>query len=199
MTENASQIILRKLYALRREQSPGVIEITANTSDSGSDFLRNPEDYIGKGNSTLEKNTFNSDDESILSVVKGAIDKNRIIIIIAYSNQSKLELYSYIKRQATDIKKQATETSYSNSSSSKKEGCFIATACYGDYHAPEVIILRKFRDEYLVNSNLGRIAVKIYYKVSPFIASFIKDKIYLCYSIKSLVLDNIVTIIKKKV
>jgi hypothetical protein len=34
--------------------------------------------------------------------------------------------------------------------------CYIATAVYGDYNAPEVIVLRKFRDERLSKSFLGR-------------------------------------------
>lgn len=51
-----------------------------------------------------------------------------------------------------------------------KSGCFIATACYGDYAAPEVLILRAFRDEQLMNSLAGRAFVRFYYAVSPFLA-----------------------------
>ena len=31
----------------------------------------------------------------------------------------------------------------------KTDACFIATACYGNYNAPEVLALRQFRDEKL--------------------------------------------------
>lgn len=56
----------------------------------------------------------------------------------------------------------------------KKFGwCFIATAVYGDYYAPEVIALRRFRDESLQTTSLGRIFVEIYYQVSPPIAAFL--------------------------
>lgn len=52
----------------------------------------------------------------------------------------------------------------------KKEGCYIATAVYGSYDAPEVLVLRKFRDEVLKQSALGRIFIKTYYVLSPSIA-----------------------------
>ena len=51
------------------------------------------------------------------------------------------------------------------------EGCFIATASYGNYFEPNVKVLRDFRDAYLLNNELGRIFVDFYYKYSPAIAS----------------------------
>jgi hypothetical protein len=45
--------------------------------------------------------------------------------------------------------------------------CFIATACYGTSRAPELDVLRKFRDEVLMKSGPGRWFVKTYYRVSP--------------------------------
>lgn len=51
--------------------------------------------------------------------------------------------------------------------------CFIATAAY-DNDAPEVCLLRKFRDERLLGSKLGRAAVHAYYTTSPPLASVIQ-------------------------
>lgn len=55
----------------------------------------------------------------------------------------------------------------------QSSGCFIATAVYGDYYAPEVIALRRFRDETLESSAFGRIFITAYYLVSPPIAAFL--------------------------
>ncbi len=53
------------------------------------------------------------------------------------------------------------------SGSSKKGGCYIATAIYGSYNCPEVWTLRRFRDYKLKQTVLGRIFVRCYYAVSP--------------------------------
>jgi len=52
--------------------------------------------------------------------------------------------------------------------------CFIATAVYGSPYATEVIVLLKFRDNYLLNSVAGRFLVKVYYLISPKIVKIIQ-------------------------
>ena len=47
------------------------------------------------------------------------------------------------------------------------DGCYIATAVYGTYDCPELWVLRRFRDEWLRKSAAGRMAVRVYYAVSP--------------------------------
>lgn len=49
----------------------------------------------------------------------------------------------------------------------KVSKCYIATAVYGSYDAPEVLVLRRFRDEVLSKSLPGRAFIRTYYKVSP--------------------------------
>jgi hypothetical protein len=52
----------------------------------------------------------------------------------------------------------------------KSGSCFIATAVYGDYDHPQVIRLRAFRDHFLSVSIFGRLLIKIYYSVGPYLA-----------------------------
>jgi curved DNA-binding protein CbpA len=54
-----------------------------------------------------------------------------------------------------------------------KEGCFIATACFGDYDAPEVKKLREYRDTVLSKTILGRMTIKTYYLISPSLVKII--------------------------
>lgn len=81
---------------------------------------------------------------------------------------------------------QATVTSSSSSSSSSASSsqssgppsqCFIATATYGSEIAPEVALLRYFRDAQVLRTSAGRSFMQafnaFYYSFSPQVASFI--------------------------
>lgn len=79
----------------------------------------------------------------------------------------------------------------------KSGGCFVATACYGDYDAAEVLVLRNYRDNVLLKTNLGRIAVDIYYFISPPIARLLDKSESLKAFIRKNILAPIVSKIKK--
>lgn len=53
-------------------------------------------------------------------------------------------------------------------------GCFIATAAYGSYLDPHVMVLRKFRDTVLLRTGWGTAFVRFYYRTSPPVADFIR-------------------------
>lgn len=49
----------------------------------------------------------------------------------------------------------------------KEGGCYVATAVYGSYDCPEVWTLRRFRDNTLAETLLGRAFIHTYYAISP--------------------------------
>lgn len=67
-----------------------------------------------------------------------------------------------VKRVAHSKPTESTQKSQKNSG-----GCYVATCVYGSYDCPQVWTLRRFRDFKLSKSFLGRLFIKVYYKISP--------------------------------
>ena len=84
----------------------------------------------------------------------------------------------------------------SSTSGSSSDGCYIATAVYGSYDCPEVWTLRRFRDEVLRASVLGRLFIRSYYAVSPGLVRHLGSKPLFQKPVK-MALDSFVSILKK--
>lgn len=82
-------------------------------------------------------------------------------------------------------------------SSSNSGHCYIATAVYGSYDCPEVWVLRRFRDEKLLQSFCGRLFVKCYYAFSPSLVALFSEKKWFCNLVRNF-LDRIVIKLKAK-
>ena len=83
-----------------------------------------------------------------------------------------------------------------NAHGGNSDGCYIATAVYGSYDCPEVWTLRRFRDEVLRASVLGRLFIRSYYAVSPGLVRHIGSKSLVQKTVKR-VLDSFVSHLNK--
>jgi hypothetical protein len=75
-------------------------------------------------------------------------------------------------------------------------GCFIATACYKDIFSPEVIFFRKYRDKVLKQSLLGRVFIRTYYLISPWVYEWLYNHQFVSIRVKS-ILNSIYTKLNK--
>jgi len=89
-------------------------------------------------------------------------------------------LTSTITRLGEEVKKvypdyvapSLTTYSYSNTYSNTSGGCYVATCVYGSYECPQVWTLRRYRDNTLAETLLGRLFIRTYYAVSPTIVKW---------------------------
>ncbi len=79
-----------------------------------------------------------------------------------------------------------------------RKGCYIATVCYGDEFSENVFILQWYKDAILTKNRFGKLAVNIYYFVSPTIAKYLQNKKGINNLIRKLLLDPITFYIKRK-
>ena len=94
---------------------------------------------------------------------------NRIIEVDGISNY-----YSSCSNRTYTPSAYASSSNYSSlytrsqsNRTKKNEGCYIATMAYGNYNHPQVIVLRRYRDQVLSNSIFGRYFIYLYYIISP--------------------------------
>ena len=133
----------------------------------------------------------------VVKLVSSEISLNDIDTIKNCSNQSKVSEYQnlvdflfsklgpiqinqvkhicYWKDVRAAQAKSTAKKVGSTISNTTDKGCYIATMAYGDYDHPQVIELRKFRDDSLNKTIIGRSFIKFYYKYSPSLVNKLKD------------------------
>jgi hypothetical protein len=98
-------------------------------------------------------------------------------------------IYPDIIKKADAFQKSAKNPevikNFLKSASENKGGCFIATAAFESYWAPEVLELRQWRDQFLRKYWLGQKFIQIYYKISPSISQIIYKVPYLKAAVRS--------------
>jgi hypothetical protein len=77
-------------------------------------------------------------------------------------------------------------------SNSSSGGCYVATCVYGSYDSPEVLVLRRFRDDTLSIHLFGRWFIWLYYKTSPALVAKLGNKKGFLMIVKPL-LDKLVS------
>ena len=134
----------------------------------------------------------------VVELVSSEISLNDIDTIKNCSNQSKVSEYQnlvdflfsklgpiqinqvkhicYWKDVRAAQAKSTAKKVGSTISSATDKGCYIATMAYGDYNHPQVMELRRFRDDFLDKTIVGRRFIKFYYKYSPNLVEKLKNK-----------------------
>ena len=99
--------------------------------------------------------------------------------------------------KAKEDKYSAPEIIYRNNftASSENGNCFIATLCYDDLNHSNLILLRNFRDKFLINNNFGKILVNTYYMISPKILVLLNKKSIFTLIIKKILIEPLANII----
>ena len=145
---------------------------------------------LGRGNLTLngDKCYFVGGGQQRTIVSKKIINivyfDNDAGIEISVSNRQKSMRFLLPGRTIEDGKRLANAIKQGNHSVKLTEltkdpgSCYIATFVYGDYCAPEVLVLRKFRDEKLLTNVWGRFFVKCYYGVSPVLIRYFGGNLF---------------------
>ena len=78
----------------------------------------------------------------------------------------------------------------------KVSPCYIATMAYGNIEHPQVIELRRFKDEKLQTVLLGKAFIRFYYKFSPLLVEKLKNKQFI-HKIIRCTLDEFIKMISK--
>lgn len=81
--------------------------------------------------------------------------------------------------------------------SKEKAGCYIATCVYGSYECPQVWTLRRFRDNILAKTWLGRVFIRLYYMISPQLVKYFGGTKWFKYFWKR-ILDKMVLYFQRK-
>jgi len=101
------------------------------------------------------------------------------------------------EREVAAVKARSAKHCGSSNRDSKDIKCFVATAVYGSSYASEVLVFRRFRDEVLQRSNVGRTLVNFYYLVSPSTALLVSKSTLLRAWTKYLLLEPLLWLIKR--
>lgn len=157
--------------------------------DAGGDVVLND---LVKG---MTNESVSSRKDELVKVFRGSIGAtNEAHQRIAQSNLSNTET------ENANLRLDNLKNVFSHGLKTTESGsCFIATATYGSPQAPEIEILRQFRDEVLLRSKGGQIFVDLYYLISPPIAHAISQSIALKKIVRNCLLEPLIKIVSQHI
>lgn len=86
---------------------------------------------------------------------------------INYSYKNRIAYINYWDTSKSTSSSTSSSEITKSSNSSNSGGCYVATMVFGSYEHPQVLKLRKFRDETLAENIAGRLFISFYYFISP--------------------------------
>ena len=113
---------------------------------------------------------------SYLTSINYEILKGELVGVIKFKNdEKKKEIYIIgVTDNKILIKDEITDQNRINEFNAKRKiGCYIATCVYGSYDCPQVWTLRRFRDNTLAETMMGRAFIRTYYAISPTLVKWV--------------------------
>ncbi len=176
---NLSKVIYKPFLTSPYKQEIKVASIILNPVSLNLTTLDSPIEIISTvepENATNKEIIWESNDESVASVVYGKVTpKSPGAAIITARAMDGSGCYANCEVAVNSI-----------------DECFIATAAYGSKFKPSVVLLRNFRDKFLLTNGLGRLFVGFYYNNSPPIAKFISNNEVLKFIVRILLIPIII-------
>ena len=83
-------------------------------------------------------------------------------------------------------------------SSYSTDNCFIVTAVYGSQLSNRIKPFRNYRDITLNKNAFGRMFIKIYYKISPYMANYIRKREVVRKLVRKIILEPMLNILIDK-
>ena len=170
IASNVSQLNFGSLFA-GTEPSSKMLELkNSGTQDLVIDTMTITDSHFTFRDNQCQNKTLESQDSCTTEIIfSPSENKSYNANVIVKSDALGLETFTVpLTGSGINIEKEESNPN-----------CFIATATYGTHLSQEVTMLKKFRDDYLLNSELGTKFVEFYYQTSPPIANAIESHVEL--------------------